>query len=84
MKALNLIWITVLVLAFTNANGQSGNKEIEALWKKCDSLVAKDLPQSALEVIDEIYTLAGKKKLEGEQVKAVIYRITMISDYQED
>ncbi|MBN2727968.1 MAG: hypothetical protein JXR53_01985 [Bacteroidales bacterium] len=84
MKALNLIWITILLLSFTNANAQKSDKEIDALWQKCDSLIAKDLPQSALEVIDEIYTLAGKKKLEGEQVKAVIYRITMISDYQED
>lgn len=84
MKALNLIWITILVLAFSNANAQSGDKEIDALWQKCDSLIQKDLPQSALEVIDKIYTLAGTKKLEGEQVKAVIYRITMISDYQED
>lgn len=56
----------------------------EKLWKTTDSLIGKSLPQSALAEVEKIYTKATAEKNNAQVIKSVIYRITLMSQYQED
>ncbi|MBL4736383.1 MAG: hypothetical protein JKY18_13800, partial [Flavobacteriales bacterium] len=56
----------------------------ELEWTKTDSLVAKGLNRSALKVVDGIYEKA-RKEINSQQVaKAIIYRIRLESQYEEE
>ncbi|PKO97742.1 MAG: hypothetical protein CVU14_09710, partial [Bacteroidetes bacterium HGW-Bacteroidetes-9] len=53
-------------------------------WKQVDSLIANGLPQSALEVVNEIYVRAQKEGNMPEFLKASIYQLRLRSDFEED
>ncbi|MGH1366567.1 MAG: alpha-2-macroglobulin family protein [Calditrichia bacterium] len=56
----------------------------EKEWKEVEQHISKNLPQSALKVINDIYAKAKKDKNSGQVVKALIYRLRMDDSYQED
>ena len=56
----------------------------EKQWAKVDSLTESGLPRSALKIIDEIYSLANSEKNNPQVVKAILYRIRLNSDFQEN
>lgn len=60
---------------------QSDNK---ALWEKVDSLRGQGLPQSALELVDQIYQQAETKADWPEFVKASLYQLKLRSDFEEN
>jgi uncharacterized protein YfaS (alpha-2-macroglobulin family) len=53
-------------------------------WSKVDSLTQKQLPQSALEVVNSIYTRASKENRNGQLVKAVIHRVKFTAMIDEE
>ncbi len=59
-------------------------KDYEKEWKKADSLISKGLPQSALEVVQIIYRDAKSSGNDPQFLKAVLYKLRLESDYQED
>ncbi len=54
------------------------------LWQQADSLAALGQPRSALEVVEKIYRQAKKDQNDPQWIKAVIYRIRLNSEFQED
>ena len=56
----------------------------EKTWEKVDSLVEKRLPKSALKIVEEIYEKAKKENNSPQFIKAVLYRMSLQSDFQED
>lgn len=55
-----------------------------ALWKKVDSLSGQGLPQSALEVVNQIYQQAETKADWPEFIKASIYQLSLRSTFEEN
>jgi hypothetical protein len=53
-------------------------------WKSVDSLDNLGLPKSAVEIVNKIYILAKKSRNDPQFVKAVIYRVKLFSEFQED
>lgn len=54
------------------------------LWKQADSLSNLGQPKSALDIVDKIYAEARAGKMDAQLIKAVIYRIRLNADFQED
>ncbi len=54
------------------------------LWHKTDSLSNLGQPQSALAIVDKIYTRAKIEKNDPQMIKAIIYRIRLNSDFREN
>jgi len=53
-------------------------------WKLVDSIAEISQPKSALEIVDNIYATAQKNRNNPQVLKAIIYKIRLISDYQEN
>ncbi len=53
-------------------------------WKKVDSLAEQGLPQSALEIVRDIYTRAKTTHNSPQFIKSLLYRMSLLSDFQED
>lgn len=59
-------------------------EEYHKEWKKVDSLVEQGLPQSALEIVKDIYNQAKSSHNSPQFIKAILYQMSLRSDYQED
>lgn len=53
-------------------------------WKQVDSLSNLGQPQSALDIVNKIYAQAKAEKNDPQVIKAIIYRIRLNSDFQEN
>ena len=53
-------------------------------WKNVDSYVRQGLPQSALKIVDSVYTDAKTANNAPQFLKAALYQVRLRSDYQED
>jgi uncharacterized protein YfaS (alpha-2-macroglobulin family) len=62
----------------------SVNDDYTKLWAKADSLVAKGLTRTAIEVVQVIYTKAKDENNTGNFVKAVTYKLKLESYISED
>jgi len=58
--------------------------DYEKEWKTVDSLIEKGLPQSALETVRFIYKDAKQNDNVPQFLKAILYKLRLESDYQED
>lgn len=56
----------------------------DSLWHAADSLSAAGLPNSALAVVDHIYNQAKASSDDPQLVKAILFRISLNSTFQED
>lgn len=56
----------------------------ENLWKEVDSLRAINLPKSALEIVEKIYSRAKQEKKNDQLVKAIIYRLGLKATFEEN
>ncbi|GAB4001256.1 alpha-2-macroglobulin family protein [Spirosoma daeguense] len=73
------------ILAALAASGQSRPQPDYARdWKRADSLVAKGLPKSALEIAERIYKEAKAQKNYPQVVKAAIRRLSFRASSDED
>ena len=59
-------------------------KSFYLLWQQADSLTNLGQPQSALEIVNKIYLRAKAEKNDPQSVRAVIYRIRLNSEFQEN
>ncbi len=59
-------------------------KNYEKEWGVVENHINKSLPQSALEEVNKIYTLARKDKQEAQLIKALIYRYILQQNTTED
>ena len=65
-----------LLLSAIRVEAQTSPAGYDAKWAVVDSLANKaGLPQSALKEINGIYTLARQEHNDGQQIKALVYRI---------
>jgi hypothetical protein len=62
----------------------STSQHFTSLWKQVDSLTNLGQPKSALEVVNNIYRQARTVKNDPQFIKAIIYRIRLNSEFQED
>lgn len=53
-------------------------------WKEIESLKKQGLPQSALKLVDKIYQQAQNENNQTQLVKALIYKISLQGDFEED
>jgi hypothetical protein len=96
-KALSLAGILLLVLlisGFTRFNSMNRwdfssaslqePESYKELWEKVDSLMNTGMPQSALALTDSIYSLARQSENQPQTVRAILYRIRLKGEYQED
>jgi len=60
------------------------SSDIDSLWSRVDSLARAGLPNSALTLLDQIYTQAKSSGDDPQLVKAILYRISLISTFQEN
>ena len=67
------------------ATGPScAQKDYSPEWDKAISYESKGLPQSALKIVDSIYTKSKAENNAPQFLKAALYQIKLRSDYQED
>ncbi len=59
-------------------------QDYDKLWKKVYQLEADGLPRSALDVVDEIYREARAEDNQPQLLKALIYKISLKSRFEED
>lgn len=87
LLATGLIASTINYSNPTPMNPQTGapnDKTYEKQWKEVEELISKGLPKSALEIVEEIYQDARKKNNSPQFIKAVLYKMRLISNYEED
>ncbi len=73
---------TNIFCKMVNISKNTNNYEKE--WEKVKNYVKKGLPKSALKVVDEIYTKAKHEHNSPQFIKAVLYKMRLISDFEED
>ena len=75
----SILLLLLLGFSFSSSLGQNTyDKE----WKEVESLVRKGLPQSALKIVDSIYLQTKSGNNAPQFLKASLYQIKLISDYQ--
>jgi hypothetical protein len=87
MKLLKLAFFIAILSAivlFITANIPPMDKNYDDKWKQVDSLVSLNQPRSALELVNEIYKIAQNEQNSPQLIKANIYRIKLMADYEED
>ena len=62
----------------------SPSHQFTSFWKQVDSLSNLGQPQSALDIVNKIYAQAKAEKNDPQVIKAIIYRIRLNSDFQEN
>ena len=79
-----LFFANILLFAFTSLEAQP-KFNYTAAWKKVDELITKKgLPASALKEVQNIYTAAQKEKNDAQLIKALIYRINIQQQKEEE
>jgi hypothetical protein len=78
-----LVFILALALIFTS-NKSPMDTDYEKYWKQVDSLNNLRQPQSALEMVEDIYSLAKKENNTPQIIKTNLYRIKLMADFEED
>src|SRR5688572_16529624 len=73
----------ICVLLNMDANSQQPTRTYSAEWKKVTDLVAKRLPQSALQEVKKIYALAKKENQDAQVIKALVYMDDLQSENRE-
>ncbi len=75
------IFLLILLVSWQN---QTKPENYKTLWAKVQQFSKKDLPKSALKIVNRIYTKAKAEGNESEVLKTLIYRISLQSTFQED
>lgn len=83
-KSLFPVLLLIVAAVFFIANTPAMQKDYNKLWQRVDSLSALSQPRSALEVVEEIHRQAVAEKNTPQLLKASIYRIKLVADFEED
>ncbi|MEP7251403.1 MAG: MG2 domain-containing protein, partial [Ginsengibacter sp.] len=65
-------------------NAQKTSNNYVTQWKKVDTLVSKGLTKSATTEVDKIYAAAKKTNNDPQIIKALLYKVTLNQNIQED
>ncbi|QNM84279.1 carboxypeptidase-like regulatory domain-containing protein [Polaribacter pectinis] len=79
MKKLTTLLMILLFSSLTNAQNNFDN-----LWLKVQKLEVDNLPKSALEIVEEIYTKAEKENNSPQIIKALFYKSKFSLTLEED
>jgi uncharacterized protein YfaS (alpha-2-macroglobulin family) len=81
-------WVAAQTLFFKQPTHSPMNALLppnyNADWKKVDSLLQKGLPKSALTIVNRIYARAKAENQSDQWVKAVMYRMRLVADTEEE
>lgn len=78
-------WIIVFSLICFQVTAQNNPDKYSRAWHKIDSLLSKaGLPQSALTEVNKLYQLAKTEKNDGQLIKALVYRLELEKQRQEN
>ncbi len=84
-RLLNLfVWVMIILLNTSSLAMSQDHGNFDKQWKKAENLIKQGMPRSALELVDVIYDRAVKEENQPHQLKAYIYRIRLISNFEED
>ena len=85
MHYVKTLFLTSILCVLLNmdANSQQPARNYDAEWKKVTDLIAKRLPQSALQEVKKIYALAKKEKQDAQVIKALVYMDDLQSETRE-
>ena len=83
-KSLFPVLLLIVAAIFFIANTPAMQKDYDKLWQRVDSLSALSQPRSALEVVEEIHRLAVAENNTPQLLKAGIYRISLMANFEED
>ena len=81
--ASNLLILFLLLGNSSLAQNPTDNND-KKQWAQVDSLTKSGLPRSALKLVDHIYSEAQSSQNHPELVKAILYRIRLNADFQEN
>jgi len=84
LKPAILIVTLAAIVVFITANMPPMDKNYDEKWKEVDSLVNLNQPRSALESVEQIYQLARIAQNSPQLIKANLYRIKLMADFEED
>ncbi|MDR0969573.1 MAG: hypothetical protein LBM67_03435 [Lentimicrobiaceae bacterium] len=59
-------------------------KPYDSYWKEIDQLIEKQLPKSALPLLDEVYAKAEQEKNQPQQLKTITYRFKIFNQTEEN
>ncbi len=82
MKILAHLIVAFLLLSATLQAQQP--TDFNQLWNEIDLLKKQGLPQSAIKLTDKVYAMAKQEGNEAQQIKALIYKISLQGDFQEE
>ena len=77
-----IFYLVLLVLPLISKS--QGTNDYKTEWKKVEDFMSKGLPKSAIEEVNIIYGLAKKYSNDQQLIKALLYRITISQNIQED
>src|SRR5580698_9883438 len=81
----NISVIILMYLVSITLHAQTNNNSYEKNWKKVDTLInKKGLTQSALQEVNNIFNLAKKEKNDAQLIKALLYKMNLQQENQED
>ncbi|MCF8302286.1 MAG: hypothetical protein K9I94_03345 [Bacteroidales bacterium] len=82
LKGVLVVMATAMItLSFMNPQQ---DKAFEKQWKQVEQLEKKGQPRSALEIVENIYAQAKKQNDDPQFLKAVLYRIKLKAEFEED
>ncbi|MCL2168183.1 MAG: hypothetical protein FWH59_03540, partial [Lentimicrobiaceae bacterium] len=80
--------LTSIALFFTmnlfSQNKTTPPEEYEKLWKQVEEFNNDALPQSALNMVEDIYNLAIKENNEKQIIKSIVHRMSFLKTLDED
>jgi Large extracellular alpha-helical protein len=76
--------VTAAIFFFNGVYSQAIVSDYHIEWKKVDDLMTKKLTKSALAEVDQIYGTAKKQNNNPQVIKALLYRITLRQELEED
>lgn len=75
--------LTALILMSTTLLAQLPT-DFTQIWGEVEALKKQGLPQSALKLVNKVYEQAGQENNAPEQIKALLYKISLQGDFQEE
>ena len=90
LKKLNILFLLGLIISLSAMNmqviaeGAAAQFDYDKEWDSVYQLEKKGKPQSAIDIVDNIYAQARTEKNEPQMIRALEYRIRLSSHFMED
>ncbi|NOX86310.1 MAG: hypothetical protein GXO86_10165, partial [Chlorobi bacterium] len=85
MKKIPFLFISFFLVVLISGFLLAPQKEnYDGQWSRVENFVKRGLPRSAIRVVDSIYQSALKEGNQPQKIKALIYRVSLQSRFEED